>query len=160
MYQRILLAYDGSFEGAVALREGALLAKAAGARVFILSVVPEGGGVRIAEGVYPSAAAHQMDSYKEVLAKGVDRLTRLGLKPVSRLAMGDPIKAITAFAKEVNADLVVVGHQRRNMVERWWSGASGGYISDHVRCSILIARSHVSDEAFAAELTKVEGAAS
>ena len=38
MYKRILLAYDGSREGLVALREGALLAKRQGARVFLLSV--------------------------------------------------------------------------------------------------------------------------
>ena len=39
MYQRILLAYDGSLEGRTALREGALMARQCGAEVFLLSVL-------------------------------------------------------------------------------------------------------------------------
>ena len=41
MYKRILLAYDGSIEGRTALREGALLARQCGAKVYLLSVLAE-----------------------------------------------------------------------------------------------------------------------
>jgi nucleotide-binding universal stress UspA family protein len=136
----------------VALREGAILAKHFSCKVYILSVVPESGGVRVAEGVYGGAVAQQMDRYRELLDRGVDRLTKLGLNPVGRLVVGDPAKAIGAFAKEVNADLVVVGHHRRNMLERWWSGPSGAYISDYINCTLLIARNAVSDEEFEAQM--------
>lgn len=152
MYERILLAYDGSLEGAVALREGALLAKRCGAKVYILSVVPQGAGVRLAEGVYAAAISHQTESYKELLAKGVSRLKQLGLDPVARLCVGEPVKAICSFAREVNADLVVVGHQKKGLLDRWWSGSTGAYISDSIRCSLLIARNPVSDADFEAEL--------
>ena len=152
MYERILLAYDGSVEGAVALREGALLAKRCGAQVFLLSVVPRTPGVHMAEGVHAGAIAHQIDSYKALLARGVARLRQLGLEPVARLVSGEPVREIGAFAKEVAADLVVVGHQRRNMFERWWSGSTGAYVSDHISCSLLIGRNTISDEAFEAEL--------
>ena len=153
MYERVLLAYDGTWEGAVALREGAILAKRLGAKVFILSVVPESGGVRIAEGVHSGAVSQQMERYKELLERGVNRLAQLGLKPVGRLVVGDPAKAIGAFAREVKADLVVVGHQRRSMLERWWSGASGAYLSDYVDCTLLIARNMVSDEVWEAKMS-------
>ena len=43
MYKRILLAYDGSVEGRTALREGALLARQCGAKVFLLSVLADDG---------------------------------------------------------------------------------------------------------------------
>ncbi len=152
MYERILLAYDGSVEGAVALREGALLAKRCGARVFVLSVVPRTTGVRLAEGVHAGAIAHQIDGYKDLLARGVARLKLLGLEPVSKLVSGEPAREIGAFAREIAADLVVVGHRRRNMLERWWSGSTGAYVSDYVGCSLLIGRNSVSDEAFEAEL--------
>ena len=36
MFKTVLLAYDGSREGALALQEGALLAKACGAHVHLL----------------------------------------------------------------------------------------------------------------------------
>jgi len=148
MYDRVLLAYDGSLEGAIALREGAILARQHGAAVFILSVVPDSSSVRMAEGVHGGALAQHVDRYREVLDRGVERLTRLGMQPVAKLVMGDPARAIGLFAREVRADLVVVGHQRRNMLERWWSGPTGAYISDHIHCSLLIARNAVSDEAF------------
>lgn len=152
MYQRILLAYDGSREGAVALREGALLASRCRARVFLLSVLPESDGVKMAEGVYPGAVSQQMESYQALLARGVAVLKQLGLDPVARLVVGEPAQQIGAFAQEVGADLVVLGHQRQNLLQRWWSGASGAYVSDHVDCSILIGRKVISDEDFAAEL--------
>jgi nucleotide-binding universal stress UspA family protein len=157
MYGKILLAYDGSLEGAIALREGAILAKGFGAAVFLLSVAPDSSGVQMAEGVHAGAVASHTSRYKEVLERGIDRLTRLGLHPVGRLAMGDPAKAIAAFAEEIGADLVVVGHQKRGLIERWWSGPTGAYICDYVNCSLLIARNAVSDEDFEAAMVEATG---
>jgi len=156
MYERVLLAYDGTLEGAVALREGAIIAREHGAQVFLLSVVPDSGGVRMAEGVHGGAVAQHVDRYRELLERGVSRLSQFGMTPVARLVMGDPARAIGAFAKEVGADLVVVGHHRRSMLERWWSGPAGAYISDFISCSLLIARNAVSDEAFEARMASAE----
>ena len=155
-YKRILLAYDGTREGAVALREGAILAKQAGAKLYILSVVPDVGGMQMAEGAYGGVVAYQMDRYREQLDWGVKRLTELGMAPTGRLVVGDPARAIGAFAREVEADLVVVGHRRKNLLERWWSGASGAYISDFIGCSLLIARNEIGEDEFFAEMKAVE----
>jgi nucleotide-binding universal stress UspA family protein len=156
MYKRILLAYDGSREGIIALREGALLAKRCGAQVFLLSVLPETEGLRMAEGVYGDVVGQQIASYKTLLARGVAVLKRLGLEPVAKLVVGEPAPQIGAFANDVGADLVVLGHRRQNLLQRWWSGGTGAYISDHVRCSVLIGRNPISDEAFEAELESSE----
>ena len=158
MYRKILLAYDGSLEGAIALREGAILAKQHGAEVCVLSVVPDAGGVQIAEGVMGGAVAQHMERYREVLERGVNRLTALGMTPTARLAVGDPARAIGAFAKEMGVDLVVVGHQKRRLLERWWSGPSGAYISDFIQCSLLIARNAISDADFEAKMKAAEEA--
>jgi nucleotide-binding universal stress UspA family protein len=152
MYSRILLAYDGSREGLIALREGALLAKRCGAQVFLLSVLPASSGLQMAEGVYPGAINQQVSSYKELLARGVTVLKQLGLNPVAKLVVGEPAPQIGMFAKEIGADLVVLGHRPQSLMQRWWSGASGGYVSEHVGCSLLVGRKSVSDEAFEAEL--------
>ncbi len=152
MYERILLAYDGSLEGAVALREGALLAKRCGARVFVLCVIPETGGVRLAEALHGGAIAHQTNDFKDLLKRGVGRLKQLGLEPVARLVVGEPVREIGKLAREVAADLVIVGHRRQSVLERWWSGPSGAYLTDHIGCSLLIARTAVTDEAFEAEV--------
>ena len=74
----------------------------------------------------------------ELLERGCDRLRRLGLETEARLCVGEPVKAIAAYARDKKVDLVVVGHRRRSMLERWWSGSSGAYLSDHVGCTLLI----------------------
>lgn len=152
MYERILLAYDGSREGLIALREGALLARRCGAQVFLLCVLPDSGGTRLAENVFGGAVAQQIDTYKDLLRLAVERLKQLGFNPVARLVVGDPAPQIGLFAKEIRADLVVLGHHKRSMLERWWSGGAGAFITDHVSCSVLIGRNPISDEAFEAEL--------
>lgn len=151
MYKKVLLAYDGSLEGAIALREGAIMARRVGAEVFLLSVVPHLGGIQVAEGVHGGVVAHELERYREVLERGVRRLKQLGFDPQCKLAVGEPARVIGAVVKDVGADLVVVGHQRRNLLERWWSGAAGAYISDHIDCSLLIARNAISDAALEEE---------
>lgn len=158
MYERILLAYDGSREGAIALREGAVLAKREGAKVFLLSVPPQFRGVIMAEAVHGGAMSDYLEHYREVLDYGVTRLRSFGIEPDARLIAGDPARAIGEFALEIGADLVIVGHRRRSILERWWSGSSGAYLSDVLSCSLLIARTVMSDEAFDAQMRAASGA--
>ena len=154
MYARILLAYDGTTEGRAALREGALLARRCGAKVFLLSVIAETAGGRVAEGVQAGALAKQYETYQAILAEGVARLVALGLDPVAELVAGEPAQAIGAFARRVGADLVVVAHRKQSLFERWWSGSAGAYLIDHVACTLLIARNTVSDEMLVEEMRR------
>jgi nucleotide-binding universal stress UspA family protein len=148
MYERIVLAYDGSREGRAALREGAILAKRFGAEVFILSVVAETPGVRIGEAAHAGAVAHTQDTYKSLFDEAMSKLAKLGLTGQGRIVVGEPAQEIAAYAKGVKADLVVVGHRKQGVLERWWSGATGAYLTDHLTCSLLIARNTVSDAEF------------
>jgi nucleotide-binding universal stress UspA family protein len=47
LYKKVLLAYDGSIEGRLALREGAQLAQFCGADVFLLAVVEPSFGATL-----------------------------------------------------------------------------------------------------------------
>ena len=152
MYSRIVLAYDGTREGRAALREGALLARRCGSEVYLLSVVPNDSGVQFAESVQGGAIDRLQDTYKAILAEGLERLKQLGFSPKAQLIIGDPAEQIGHFAKEVGADLVVVGHRKQKLIQRWWSGSSGAYLVDHLGCSLLIGRNTISDEAFEAEM--------
>ena len=158
MYKRILLAYDGSLEGRAALREGTLLAKLAGSQVYLLSVIAESPGVRMAEGAHAGASAHRAGAYQGVFDEAVEALRSRGLNPVAKLVWGEPTEEIAAFAKEVSADLVVVGHRKQGLVQRWWSGSSGSYLMDHLKCSLLIGRTSISHEEFLNEMEHKDAA--
>ncbi len=158
MYKTILLAYDGSPEGARALREGALLAKACGAQVFLLSVVPASMGTQIAEGVHGGVLAKQFEDYEGSLQQAVARLKSYGFRPRARLIMGEPAPAIGKVAKEIGADLVVVGHRQQSFLSRWWSGSNQAVLSDYIGCSLLVARRDITIEEFDAEMLEFEQA--
>ena len=148
MYKRVLVAYDGSREGRSALREGALLVRQLGAELYILAVVAETPGMRVAEGAHAGVMAHQDEAYRTLLEEAVHGLARFGLKVKGKLVRGEPAQEIGAYARQIKADLVVVGHRKQNLLQRWWSGPNGAYLSDFISCSLLIARLDISYEAF------------
>ena len=150
MYSRILLAYDGSVEGRTALREGAPLAKQCGAEVFLLSVLTDTGTLLMSEVIVAGATVQMEEDFQEILNEGVARLKRLGFDPVAKLVQGQPAEEIGKYAREVGADLIVVGHRRQSAFDRWWSGPKGAYLMDYTDCSLLVARNAVSDEAIQA----------
>lgn len=150
MFRTILLAYDGTLEGARALREGALLAKTTGAKVVLLSVAPETAGIQMAESVQGGVVAQLVQSHKDILERATTWMKQRGFEPVARLEIGEPSPTIGRVAREVKADLVVVGHHKQNFLSRWWSGSNDAYLSDHVGCSLLVSCNAMSDEAFEA----------
>lgn len=152
MYKRILLAYDGSLEGRTALREGALLARQCGAEVFLLSVLVDPGTLLLPEIALAGAAARMEDDFAEILNEGVARLRKLGFDPTAKLVRGQPAEEIGKFARQIEADLIVVGHRRQSAFDRWWSGPTGAYLMDYTDCSLLVARNVVSDETIEALL--------
>lgn len=141
MYRHILLAYDGTKEGACALRQGADLAQALGARVTLLAVVAAPPGVLFAEAVggVEDLRAREEALYDEVQRFGLERLAARGIAAESRLAYGVPIIEITSTAREVGADLIVVGHRPKGRLARWWSGSLGASLLTDAPCSLLIA---------------------
>lgn len=145
MYGKVLLAYDGSVEGRLALREGAKLARLCGAEVFLLAVVNLSTGFVIAEGAMPGAVEHQQDAYREVLAEGVQRLKAMDFSPTARLEFGDPASQIAAVAREIRADLVVVGHRHQGNFARWWRGSVGADLLEQLGCSLLIAQTEIGE---------------
>jgi nucleotide-binding universal stress UspA family protein len=149
MYKRILLASDGSKESLVALREGALIARAFDAEVRLLIIERESPGMRVADSVYPMVRS---EGSEILLQRGLSRLSRLGVRASGEVVSGEPAQLIGAAARRFSADLVVVGHRRQTLLERWWSGVSGAYLVDNVACSVLVARNVISDEEFDAAL--------
>ena len=157
MYKRVLLAYDGTREGRTALREGAMMARRFACKVFLLCVVAETPGVRIGEAAYAGAVARTQETYATLFDEAMQRLTELGFDPEGKIVTGEPAQEIAAYAAQVGADLVVVGHRKKSLLERWWSGETGAYLVDHLGCSLLIARRSVSDEEFYAAIAEPRG---
>jgi nucleotide-binding universal stress UspA family protein len=85
-----------------------------------------------------------------ILNEGLERARQAGLHVSGQVVQGEPVEAIKTWATRSGADLVVVGHRKRSLLERWWSGPAHTILSDHLNCSLLISLNEISDEAFAA----------
>jgi nucleotide-binding universal stress UspA family protein len=149
MYKKVLLAYDGSIEGRRALREGAKLAQFCGAEVFLLAVVETASSLAPLEGGVMISMDDQYVTYEAILAEGVERLRSMGFTPTARLGMGAPGPEIVGVAEEIDANLVVVGHRPKGPLARWLFGNVGTYLVRHLRCSVLVAQTEISDDQFA-----------
>jgi nucleotide-binding universal stress UspA family protein len=56
-------------------------------------------------------------------------------------------------AKDIGANLVVVGHRPDGPLARWWFSSVGTYLVKNLLCSVLIAQTEIGDEEFAQLLT-------
>ncbi len=135
MYKTLLLAYDGSLEGRMALEEGLLIAKAFRAETHLLTVIKP-KAVSIA-GQYQENE-DETEHFKAILQEGVKRLEDGDLKTISHLEFGDPAEEIAKLVLQVHADLVVLGHRHRGLLSQWWRIPTSMSLLDRVNCSILI----------------------
>ncbi len=141
MYRTILLAYDGSHEGRLALREGAEVAAACRAKAWLLAVLNLAPGIALGEGF---DTGHVVDRdvarYRRILDEGVELLRGHGINAEGRMVQGQPSERIAATAREIGADLIVVGHRNMGRLARWWQGASvSASLLEQAPCSILVA---------------------
>ncbi len=78
-------------------------------------------------------------------------LRRVAIVPWPNSWWASPRQA-GVVAKEINADLVVVSHHHQTFLSRWWSGSTDTYLSDHLGCTLGIARNRVTEDAFSETL--------
>lgn len=149
-FRTILAAYDGSRRGRVALRRALPLLRESDTHVHLLAVVPLASAVAAAEGFYTEAMYDaERERVEAVLQEGVQLLEELGIDAEGHLRAGLPAHEISELAGSLDADLVVVGHQPRGALARWWQGSVSASLLDRLHCSMLVVQ--VSDGELQAE---------
>lgn len=146
MYKQILVAYNGSPESRVALRECLRLAPAAPASVHLLAVVSPPPYLLVGE--FAAAAVLSVEeglvAERERMAKelevGAAMLVAGGLAVTPHLEVGEPVSLIEELASKLKVDLVIVGHSRHKpLALRWWRGSTDTLLVEKLRCSLLVA---------------------
>ena len=146
MYQRILVAYNGTPESRVALEECLKLAPEASADVHLLAVVSPPPYLLVGE--FAAAAvlsveeglAAERDKMAAELEKGAALLRAGGLNVTSHLEVGEPVSVIEELAADLQVELVIVGHSRaKPLALRWWRGTTDTLLVEKLRCSLLVA---------------------
>ena len=138
MYQKILLAFDGSPDGREALAQAEALAAACEARVHLLAIIDSSESMVIVEAM-SSIPEKQRFVIQSVLDEGMRRLRRAGCAATSEIKYGKPAEQIIRSANEISANLIVVGHRDQGTLARWLNGSVGESIVHQPPCSVLIA---------------------
>ena len=141
MYKRILLAYDGSETGQKALTESREMAEWSRSQLRLVAVMPPPAAYVGAEGgVYDAGYEKQERArYDSVLHEGVKRLADAGHDAQGEVLVGDPVIEVARYAKEIGADLIVVGHRHLDSwAQRWWRGSVSKALIEHAPCNVLV----------------------
>ena len=142
-YRKILLAYNGSQEGRHALFECAEFAQFHQAETHLLAVASMPPSLFLTEGFVPEELLEEEKKRTQVvLDDGIRALTEKGFAATGHLAVGEPVEEICRLARELQVDLIVLGHnQNTSFAARWWKGSVGASLLDYSPCSLLIALS-------------------
>ncbi len=139
MFNKLLVAYDGSDGAKLALEKVAEFARSAGAELHLLAVgrIPE-----YAETVSEVEEAREPAKgfYSKIMDDGVDRLKQQGLSPMVHIHYGKPADTILRIAEDLGVDLLVLGTHPHSAVRRRVLGATVDKVIDHAHCSVLVVR--------------------
>ena len=145
MYKRVLLAYDGSESGQKALLNCRDIAQWSHSELFLVAIMPSPINVAVDGVLYDSGsdAETERTRYEEILADGLKRLSEAGHAASGEVLVGDSVEQISHYAKQIGADLIVVGHRHLDSwAERWWRGSSTRALIEHAPCSVLVVITH------------------
>ncbi len=144
MYERVLVATDGSERAADAVTRAAELARSIGldelhvvssCHPYTLSELD-----RVRSGL-PEEFRDLVDGEIEAehhLSGAEVIVERHGLRPVSHVGSGNPADAILDTAGEIDADLIVVGARGLGAVARFLRGSVSTRVAHHSSCDVLI----------------------
>jgi len=142
-YKAVLVGTDGSESSFRAVDRAASVAADADATLFLLTAYHEMSPRERED----ARKALGEDAYKvqgstpaeDVLREAEDRVTKLGVKNVKRLAVeGDPVDALVKGALDNKVDLLVVGNRGLNSLAGRLLGSVPANITHKANCDVLI----------------------
>ena len=140
MFNRILVAYDGSDGSKLALQRVSEFARLAPTELHLLAVgrIPE-----YAETVSEVEEAREQAKgfYSKVMDEAAGSLKQEGLSAAVHIDYGKPADVILRFAEDLSADLIVMGTKPHSALRRRVLGATVDKVVDHAHCSVLVVRS-------------------
>lgn len=132
--RHIACAIDGSDASVLTALAAAGVARATGAELRLVHVVP------VFRGRNEEWTLGPQDQSPPELEPSVKAVSSLGLEPVREMAMGRPERTLVHVAERDEVDLVVVGHRGVSGMTRRLLGSVSEHVGHHAPCSVFIVR--------------------
>lgn len=144
-WKKILCAVDFSELSRIAMLHAAERARAAGAELTLVNVIPKPHASMIAADPLAPTAGEVTEKLLEEtdrrMAPWAEEAARICGAPVrTRVLVGDAADKLVGFAREDGSDLVVIGTHGRTGVARVVLGSVAEKVVREAPCSVLVAR--------------------
>jgi nucleotide-binding universal stress UspA family protein len=155
-YRHILVPLDGSELAVQALPHARAIAERAKAQVTLLQVVPDVAALQVERSIpttvgvpspplTPDPQLFQIQDdwlaqARAALDAQVQEMAAVGINATSTVEIGEPGPVILAFAKNHQADLIVLCTHGRSGMARWLYGSVATHVLQRAACPVLIIR--------------------
>lgn len=139
VFERILIATDGSDNNMPAVKKGLELARGSGADLFVVFVVDETSFLASQMDVLPDYVYTTLRNEGE---KAVEHIKEMAgdLTIQTVVLSGQPAQAITEFATKNKIDLIVVGSHGKTGIEKLLLGSVAEKILRLADCMVLVVK--------------------
>ena len=139
---KIVVGHDGSKEADQALIKAAELAEKLSGSLTIVSAIPD--LCLSSEEITPESCDYVSEALhaeaRGLMGKVMGGLQAKGLAAGLVVRDGRPAEVLVAAAKELGADLVVVGSTGKHGASRFFMGSVSTKVAEHAPCSVYIVR--------------------
>ena len=140
MFQKILLAYDGSEGASRALAAAIDLAKLHQGKIWALSVEEKLPHISATVGEFQEAKDLANQKFRKLLEVARAEAQQAGIELIPLVRAGHPAQTIVGVAQEGEFDVILVGHSGLSGVWAAFLGTTAEKVSRHAPCSVLIVR--------------------
>ncbi|GBC76051.1 TRAP-T-associated universal stress protein TeaD [bacterium HR07] len=138
MFQKILVANDGSENALRALEIAVDLARRYGAELHQLSVEEHLPHYAASLGEVLEAEREELDYFDAVAERAREIASRAGVQLECHIIAGHEVETIVRFAAENQFDLLVIGHKGHSKIWPFHMGSTAARIAEHSRTNVLI----------------------
>jgi len=141
MLKKILVAFDGSEQSYKAFDfalDMSRLCPGAAPEIIIISVAqpPEPLDIVEIDAVIDSAKEHYGKLLRELREKAKEK----NIEIKTDIVIGHPADQIVRYAKESNADIILVGQKGKSKIESWLLGSVSKRVATYAPCSVTIVK--------------------
>lgn len=140
MFQRVLVALDGSENSRKALYVAVELARTVGANLHALGVEEELPHYAATVGETQEAKEAQNAFFAQVMVEAQGVAAGAGIEMTTEVRAGHAAEQIIRVATEGQFDLVVLGARGQRSLREFLLGTTTDRVLHHVRCSVLVVR--------------------
>jgi len=139
LFEKILIATDGSVNNQPAVRKGLELACESGSVLYAIYVIDETPLTSAQTEVLTDEVYMKLKDEGEKAVEDVKRIAD-GVKVEALVLSGRPAHVITGFAQKNKVDLIVVGSQGKSGLERLLLGSVAESIIRMADCMVLVVK--------------------